>query len=349
MARKLLQINNLKLHYDILGGVLRRSVNSIKALDGIDLSIYRGECLGLVGESGCGKTTTAKTIIRLYDPSSGEILYHQNDDSEKSIDIAPLSKRELIKRNVRRKLQMVFQDPTSSMNPRMLVKNIVAEPIKVVNSVSAKEQEEQTLDLLQTVGLDKHHLLRYPHEFSGGQRQRLAVARAIATKPEFLALDEPTSALDVSVQAQILNMLKQLQYQFNLTYLFVTHHLLVVKYISDRVAVMYLGKIVEIAPTKMLFENPKHPYTHALLSGIPVPEVRVKPSRIILQGDVPSPMNPPSGCRFHTRCPFSIDQCEQQEPELNHIDKEHQVACHRYREIPELAEAKFGSAYLQGN
>ena len=347
MARKLLQINNLKLHYDILGGVLRRSVNSIKALDGIDLSIYRGECLGLVGESGCGKTTTAKTIIRLYDPSSGEILYHQNDDSQKSIDIAPLSKRELIKRNVRRKLQMVFQDPTSSMNPRMLVKNIVAEPIKVSNSVSAKELQEQTLDLLQTVGLDKHHLLRYPHEFSGGQRQRLAVARAIATKPEFLALDEPTSALDVSVQAQILNMLKQLQYQFNLTYLFVTHHLLVVKYISDRVAVMYLGKIVEIAPTKMLFENPKHPYTHALLSGIPVPEVRVKPSRIILQGDVPSPMNPPSGCRFHTRCPFSIDQCEQQEPELNHIDKEHQVACHRYREIPELAEAKFGSAYLQ--
>ena len=349
MGTKLLKINDLKLHYDILGGVLRRPVNSVKALDGIDLSIYRGECLGLVGESGCGKTTTAKAIIRLYKPSSGEIIYHPEDDAEKPVDIAALSRRELINRKLRRKLQMVFQDPTSSMDPRMLVKNIVAEPIKVTQSLPAKEQQELTLNLLQTVGLDKHHLLRYPHEFSGGQRQRLAVARAIATKPEFLALDEPTSALDVSVQAQILNMLKELQNQFNLTYLFVTHHLLVVKYISDRVAVMYLGKIVEIAPTNMLFENPKHPYTHALLSGIPVPEVREKPSRIILQGDVPSPMNPPSGCRFHTRCPFAIEQCYEEEPALNHIDEGHQVACHRYREIPELAEAKYGSAYLKGS
>ena len=348
MATKLLQINDLKLHYDILGGVLRRPVNSVKALDGIDISIYRGECLGLVGESGCGKTTTAKTIIRLFKPSSGEILYHQSDDPDKPIDIAPLSRRELINCNLRRKLQMVFQDPTSSMNPRMLVKNIVAEPLRVSQSISTREREERTLELLHTVGLDKHHLLRYPHEFSGGQRQRLAVARAIATRPEFLALDEPTSALDVSVQAQILNMLKDLQYQFNLTYLFVTHHLLVVKYISDRVAVMYLGKIVEIAQTKILFENPKHPYTHALLSGIPVPEVRASRARIILQGDVPSPVDPPSGCRFHTRCPFSIDRCTQEEPELDQIDQGHQVACHRYQEIPELAEAKYGSAYLHG-
>jgi len=346
MATKLLQLNDLKLHYDILGGVLRRPVNSVKALDGIDLSIYRGECLGLVGESGCGKTTTAKAIIRLEQPTSGEIIYHQNDGSGKSVDIASLSRRELINHNLRRKLQMVFQDPTSSMNPRMLVKNIVAEPIKVSQSLSAKQQEELTLNLLQTVGLDKHHLLRYPHEFSGGQRQRLAVARAIATKPDFIALDEPTSALDVSVQAQILNMLKDLQEQFNLTYLFVTHHLLVVKYISDRVAVMYLGKIAEIAPTKTLFENPRHPYTHALLSGIPVPEVREKPSRIILQGDVPSATNPPPGCRFHTRCPFSIDRCHQEEPQLNQISEGHQVACHRYQEIPQLAEAKFGSHYL---
>jgi oligopeptide/dipeptide ABC transporter ATP-binding protein len=347
MATKLFQINDLKLHYDILGGVLRRPVNSVKALDGIDISIYRGECLGLVGESGCGKTTTAKTIIRLYSPSSGEIIYHQGDGSNKSIDIAPLSRREMINHNLRSKLQMVFQDPTSSMNPRMLVKNIVAEPIKASRSVTTREQEEFTLDLLQTVGLDKHHLLRYPHEFSGGQRQRLAIARAIATRPEFLALDEPTSALDVSVQAQILNMLKELQYQFNLTYLFVTHHLLVVKYISDRVAVMYLGKIVEIAPTKVLFEDPKHPYTHALLSGIPVPEVRSSRSRIILEGDVPSPIDPPSGCRFHTRCPFSIDRCKQEKPELDQIDEGHQVACHRYQEIPELAQAKYGSAYLK--
>ena len=347
MATKQFQINDLKLHYDILGGVLRRPVSSVKALDGIDITIYRGECLGLVGESGCGKTTTAKAIIRLYSPSSGEIIYHQNDGSDKSIDIAQLSRRELINHNLRSKLQMVFQDPTSSMNPRMLVKNIVAEPIKASRSVSTREQEEHTLDLLQTVGLDKHHLLRYPHEFSGGQRQRLAIARAIAARPEFLALDEPTSALDVSVQAQILNMLKDLQYQFNLTYLFVTHHLLVVKYISDRVAVMYLGKIVELAPTRKLFEDPKHPYTHALLSGIPVPEVRTSQSRIILQGDVPSPIDPPSGCRFHTRCPFSIDRCIQEEPELNQLDQGHQVACHRYQEIPELAEARYGSAYLQ--
>jgi len=343
---KLLQLKDLKLHYDVLGGVLRRAVNSVKALDGIDLSIYRGECLGLVGESGCGKTTTAKTIIRLYKPTSGEIHYYSDDESREPINIADLSRRKLINCNVRSKLQMVFQDPTSSMNPRMLVKNIVAEPIKALRSISAKEQEEITLELLQTVGLDKHHLLRYPHEFSGGQRQRLAVARAIASKPEFLALDEPTSALDVSVQAQILNMLKELQQQFSLTYLFVTHHLLVVKYISDRVAVMYLGKIVEIANTRNLFENPRHPYTHALLSGIPVPEVREKPSRIILEGDVPSPLDPPTGCRFHPRCPFAVEQCRVEEPPLNSIDDNHHVACFRHQEVPELAAKKYGSAYL---
>ncbi len=346
MAEKLLQLNDLKLHYDVLGGVLRRPINAVKALDGIDLTIYRGECLGLVGESGCGKTTTTKAITRLYKPTSGEIIYHQNDGTNRPIDIASLSRKELLNHNVRRKLQMVFQDPTSSMNPRMLVKNIVTEPIKAARSTSAKEREEQALNLLQTVGLDKYHLLRYPHEFSGGQRQRLAIARAIATRPDFIALDEPTSALDVSVQAQILNMLKELQEQFNLTYLFVTHHLLVVKYISDRVAVMYLGKIIEIAPTKTLFKNPIHPYTHALLSSIPVPEVREKPSRIILQGDVPGPVDPPSGCRFHTRCPFSIDPCHLEEPQFKQIGEGHQVACHRYQEIPELAEAKFGSHYL---
>ena len=344
--KKILQLNNLKLHYDVSGGVLRRPVNSVKALDGIDLSLYRGECLGLVGESGCGKTTTAKTVIRLYKPTSGEIHYYRDDESGDSTDIANMSRRELINNKIRNKLQMVFQDPSSSMNPRMLVKNIIAEPIKATQSISAREKEEITLDLMQTVGLDKHHLLRYPHEFSGGQRQRLAVARAIASRPEFLALDEPTSALDVSVQAQILNMLKELQQQFSLTYLFVTHHLLVVKYISDRVAVMYLGKIVEIADTGSLFQNPRHPYTHALLSGIPVPEVQEKSSRIILQGDVPSPMDPPSGCRFHERCPFAIEQCQHEEPQLQAVDDKHQVACFRYREIPELAEQAYGNAYL---
>ena len=342
----LLKLKDLKLHYDILGGVLKRPVSSVKALDGIDLDLYRGECLGLVGESGCGKTTTAKTIIRLYKPTAGEIHYYSND-SGKSFDIAAMSRRQLNNCNLRSKLQMVFQDPTSSMNPRMLVKNIVAEPIRATSRTTSKELEETTLELLRTVGLDQHHMMRYPHEFSGGQRQRLAVARAIATKPEFLALDEPTSALDVSVQAQILNMLKELQQQFQLTYLFVTHHLLVVKYISDRVAVMYLGKIVEIAKTRKLFETPRHPYTHALLSGIPVPEVRTKPARIILSGDVPSPQDPPKGCRFHERCPFVVDQCRVEEPPLVAIDDDQQVACFRHSEIIDLAAAKYGSTYLQ--
>ncbi len=347
MTTRLLQINDLKQHYEILGGVLRHSVNTVKALDGIDLSIYRGECLGLVGESGCGKTTTAKTIVRLFNPTSGEINFYPDSNESKAIDIARLSKKELVKLDIRRKFQMVFQDPTSSMNPRMLVKNIVAEPIRSSEAVSSREREERTLDLLQRVGLDKHHLLRYPHEFSGGQRQRLAVARAIATNPEFIALDEPTSALDVSVQAQILNMLKELQYELKLTYLFVTHHLLVVKYISDRVAVMYLGKLVEVAPTKALFEKPLHPYTHALLSGIPVPEVKRKAARIILPGDVPSPVDPPEGCRFYTRCPFVIDQCKEQEPELLEIHEGHQVACHRHQQTLELTEVRYGLAHLK--
>jgi oligopeptide/dipeptide ABC transporter ATP-binding protein len=330
---KLLELKNLKKHYSIRGGVLRREVASVKALDGIDLDILRGECLGLVGESGCGKTTTGKAIVRLHDPTSGQIFYHGNGaENGKPVDIGRAKRSELKRLGIRGKLQLVFQDPTTSLNPRMLVKHIVAEPIKTHNSMSSRELESRVIELLQQVGLTRDHLLRYPHEFSGGQRQRIAVARAIATNPEFIVLDEPTSALDVSVQAQILNLLKSLQDALGLTYLFVTHHLLVVKYISDRVAVMYLGKIMEIAETKHLFSRPVHPYTRALLSAIPMPDSRDKSGRIILSGDVPSPLNPPAGCRFHTRCPFVIDVCKRTEPILEAVDQGHLAACHRKSE-----------------
>lgn len=237
---------------------------------------------------------------------------------------------------------MVFQDPTTSLNPRMLVKHIIAEPLRVQETLSARALEDRVVHLLHLVGLTRDHLLRYPHEFSGGQRQRIAVARAIAADPEFIVLDEPTSALDVSVQSQILNLLKSLQDKLNLTYLFVTHHLLVVKYVSDRTAVMYLGKIVEIAQTEVLFSEPLHPYTQALLSGIPIPEVGRKKHRMVLSGDVPSPVRPPSGCRFHTRCPFSIEICRKQEPVLREEEKAHGVACHRWHEVERLMAERFG-------
>ena len=331
---KLFEIKDLKKHYPVLGGVFRRPVASVKALDGIDLDIHRGECLGLVGESGCGKTTTGKAIIRLHDPTSGQIIYQPDGGQDTTqVDIASVKIGIMKKMGIRSKLQMVFQDPTTSLNPRMLIKNIVAEPIREQNHLGSRELENRILELLNLVGLTRDHYLRYPHEFSGGQRQRIAIARAIATHPEFIVLDEPTSALDVSVQAQILNLFQKLQEQLNLTYLFVTHHLLVVKYISHRLAVMYLGKIAEIAETDTLFTHPRHPYTYALLSGIPVPDVEHKPKRIVLTGDVPSPINPPSGCRFHTRCPFLIDRCREEEPLLEIVEGNHKAACHRKHEM----------------
>ncbi len=340
---KILELKNLKKYYPIVGGVLRHEVATVKALDGIDLDIYRGECLGLVGESGCGKTTTGKAIIRLHDPSSGNVYYHgKHQVNGKPVDIATTPKSILKRLGIRGKLQMVFQDPTTSLNPRMLVKNIIAEPIRTQERVGSRALEQRVIDLLHLVGLTRDHLLRYPHEFSGGQRQRIAVARAIATDPDFIVLDEPTSALDVSVQSQILNLLKSLQRRLNLTYMFVTHHLLVVKYISNRLAVMYLGKIVEIAETKKLFANPVHPYTLALMSAIPIPTVNVKQRRIVLSGDVPSSVDPPSGCRFHTRCPFAVDRCRREEPLLEAVTGEHQVACHRKRDMQKLIADKFG-------
>ena len=340
---KILELKELRKYYPILGGVLRHEVATVKALDGIDLDIYRGECLGLVGESGCGKTTTGKAIIRLHDPTSGHVYYHgQGLKNGHPIDIAGKRRSLLKSLGIRSKLQMVFQDPTTSLDPRMLVKNIIAEPIKTQQRLGGRELERRVINLLQLVGLTRDHLLRYPHEFSGGQRQRIAVARAIATDPEFIVLDEPTSALDVSVQSQILNLLKSLQQTLNLTYMFVTHHLLVVKYISNRVAVMYLGKIVEVAETGDLFSNPVHPYTHALLSAIPIPAVKSKQHRIVLSGDVPGSVNPPAGCRFHTRCPFVAQRCTKELPLLEPVAPGHQVACHRKRDMAKLVLDKFG-------
>jgi oligopeptide/dipeptide ABC transporter ATP-binding protein len=342
--QKIIELKNLKKHYPVLGGVFRRQVDAVKALDGVDLDIYRGECLGLVGESGCGKTTTGKAIVRLHKPTQGKIVYYPSGgDANSGTDIAKIPLNSLKHLGIRSKLQMVFQDPTTSLNPRMLVKNIIAEPLKAQRLFRGRALEDRVMELLSLVGLTKDHYLRYPHEFSGGQRQRIAVARAIATNPDFLILDEPTSALDVSVQAQILNLLHGLQLKLNLTYLFVTHHLLVVKYISHRLAVMYLGKIVEIAKTGDIFSHPHHPYTHALLSGIPVPDVEHKQQRIVLQGDVPSPLNPPPACRFHTRCPFVMERCKTHEPLLEDIGNGHQVACHRQAEVEKLVHDQFGN------
>lgn len=341
--KKILELKNLKKHYPILGGVLRRQINSVKALDGIDLTINRGECIGIVGESGCGKTTTGKAIIKLHPVTSGNIIYYPENSLENGIDITHLSPFKIRRIGLTGRMQMVFQDPATSLNPRMLIKNIIAEPLRVKGEYNSRQIHEKVLYLLNLVGLTKDHLLRYPHEFSGGQRQRVAVARAIATNPEVIVLDEPTSALDVSVQAQILNLLKKLKTKFNLTYLFITHHLLVVKYISTRIVVMYLGKIVEIAETKDLFANPFHPYTFALFSGIPSTDKKTVSSRIILTGDVPSPVNPPEGCRFHTRCPFTVDICRARLPQLEPAgpNSSHQVACHRKNEIPRLIQTTF--------
>jgi oligopeptide transport system ATP-binding protein len=318
----LLEAKNLKMHFPIKAGVLKRTVGHVKAVDGVDLSVKKGETLGLVGESGCGKSTLARLILRLLEPTDGEVMFEGRD-------VLKLGRSEML--GVRRDMQIIFQDPYASLNPRMTVGNIVAEPLKTHNvGGSSADRKKRVQELLEIVGLSPEHYNRYPHEFSGGQRQRIGVARAIALNPKLIICDEPVSALDVSIQAQVVNLLQDLQKEFDLTYIFIAHDLSVVKHISDRVAVMYLGKIVEIADRKTLYDAPRHPYTNSLLSAIPIPdpEKERQRRRIVLTGDVPSPANPPQGCSFHTRCPRSQDYCAEHEPGLEPQESaEHRAAC----------------------
>ena len=315
----LLQVKNLKKYFPIRGGLFSREVARVHAVDDVSFTIQKGETLGLVGESGCGKSTTGRCILRLIEPTSGEVTFEEKN-------VTALDKRSL--RHLRRDMQIIFQDPYASLNPRMTVGSIIGEAIVIHKlAKTRKEREERVIHLLETVGMSSEHLRRYPHEFSGGQRQRIGIARALAVSPKLIVADEPVSALDVSIQAQVINLLEDLQKQFNLTYLFIAHDLSVVEHISTRVAVMYLGKIVEIAPAKELYNNPKHPYTEALLSAVPIPDPAVKRKRILLEGDVPSPIKPPSGCRFHTRCPVRVPACSENEQVLKQISPDHWVAC----------------------
>ena len=327
----LLEISNLRKYFPIKQGLLRREVGAIRAVDDVSFDIKEGETLGLVGESGCGKTTTSRCILRAVDPTSGEVLYRSADGSV--VDVAAAPRTQL--RSLRREMQMIFQDPFSSLNPRMTLLDIVGEPL-VIDGLGRSEREDRVAELLGLVGLRPEFMRRFPHAFSGGQRQRIGIARALALNPRLIVADEPVSALDVSVQAQVLNLMMDLQRDLGLTYLFVAHDLSVVKHISDRVAVMYVGKLVETAPTDDLFTSPKHPYTAALLSSVPEPDPRVQRERVVLQGEVANPANPPTGCYFNPRCQFATDQCRTETPELREIAPEHFVSCHRAEEL-ELA------------
>ncbi len=315
----ILEVKNLKKYFPVLGGVFSRPVAWVKAVDDVSFHIYEGETFSLVGESGSGKTTTGKTILKLHEPTSGHILFEGKDISNYS----PSEMRPL-----RRDMQIIFQDPYGSLNPRLPVGEIIREPLAVHKIGTKKEQEERVVEIMKLVGLRPEYLHRYPHEFSGGQRQRIGIARAVVLNPKFIVADEPVSALDASIQAQVLNLLLELQQKLALTYLFIAHNLAVVRHVSDRIGVMYLGKLMEVADTKELFDNPLHPYTQALLSAIPIPDPDVKKERIILQGDIPSPINPPSGCPFRTRCMYAKDICAEKTPPLVDIGDGHYVACH---------------------
>lgn len=323
-SETLLELQDLKKHFPIKAGLLQKTVGHIKAVDGINLKVNKGETLGIVGESGCGKSTVGRTIIRLYEPTNGKIIFNGKD-------ISHLSESDL-RRDVRKNIQMIFQDPFASLNPRKTLRSIIREPLDTHQLYKSKERDIHVESLLEKVGLNASFINRYPHEFSGGQRQRIGIARTLALNPELIIADEAVSALDVSIQAQIINLMEDLQEEFGLTYIFISHDLSVVRHISDRVGVMYLGKMMELAAKKDLYSEPLHPYTQALLSAVPVPRKKgvMKRERIILKGELPSPSNPPKGCVFHTRCPAAFDLCRQVDPEFKEVKNNHFVACHLY-------------------
>lgn len=315
----LLEVTNLKKYFPIKGGVFSQTIGYVYAVDDVSFTVNKGETLGLVGESGCGKSTTGRSILRLIEPTDGKIHFEGQD-------VIALDKNAM--RSLRREMQIIFQDPYASLNPRMTVGSIIGEPLEIHKIAKGSEKTERVASLLQKVGLRAEDMRKYPHEFSGGQRQRIGIARALALNPKLIVCDEPVSALDVSIQAQVINLLEDLQEEFGLSYLFIAHNLNVVEHISDRVAVMYLGQIVELASDADLYNNPQHPYTEALLSAVPIPDPTVRKKRIILEGDVPSPIDPPSGCHFHTRCMYKEKVCEEEAPEFKHIGGGHWVACH---------------------
>lgn len=319
----LMEVRNLKKHFPIAGGgIISRTVGHVKAVDGVSFQIRRGETMGLVGESGCGKTTMGKVILRLQEPTDGQVIFEGKN-------VYDLNREEM--RKLRREMQIIFQDPYASLNPRMTVGEIIGEPLEIHGVARGAEKTKRVQQLLDVVGLASFHARRYPHEFSGGQRQRIGIARALALNPKLIVCDEPVSALDVSIQSQVLNLLEDLQKEFGLTYLFIAHGLSVVKHVSDRVGVMYLGKMMEISPAAELYANPLHPYTEALMSAIPIPDPTIRRERIVLEGDVPSPVNPPKGCRFHTRCRYAAqvgEKCKTEEPQLVNVGGDHWVACH---------------------
>lgn len=325
----LLRVNDLYKHFPIKRGTLRKTVGYVRAVDGVSFHIREKETLGLVGESGCGKTTTGRCVVRAIEPTGGEVLYTKADGE--TVNITTLEDEEL--RRLRREIQMIFQDPYSSLNPRMTLLQIVGEPLIVNKIAHGRELEDRVAELLRRVGLRPEYMRRYPHAFSGGQRQRIGIARALALNPRFIVADEPVSALDVSIQAQVLNLLEDLQQEMGLTYLFVAHDLSVVQHISDRVAVMYVGKLVEMSETEELFHQPLHPYTEALMGAVPRPDPRLRAERTVLEGEVANPANPPSGCYFHPRCRYAVERCKVEEPALRALRPEHYVKCHRAEEL----------------